>query len=350
MTKFFYITFYCFFIIISIGCNKAAYKSKAILASYESTVLNDTPNYTQLAYWAAHPYKYDVSDSVPKDIVGKYMVDSTVDVFFVHPTTYIEKEKSLGYNAPINNAVLNAKTDFTAILYQASAFNNGTRVFAPRYRQANINCYYPTSFDDSLQCIKAFELAYYDVKMAFLTFIKQFNGNRPFIIASHSQGTTHAKRLIKEFIEGTVLQNRMVAAYLIGIVVPENYFVNLPACGNPNQTGCYVSWRTVKDDFIPAYAINEKFTATVTNPLTWNVQIPIADKNQNKGSMLYDFNKIMPNITAAKVKGNFLSTHKPKFFGNIFFNRKDYHIGDINLYYINIKENVAQRISAFWKH
>ena len=41
----------------------------------------------------------------------------------------------------LNDQSLNAKTDYSTILYQASAFNE-YRVFAPRYRQAHLRSYY----------------------------------------------------------------------------------------------------------------------------------------------------------------------------------------------------------------
>jgi len=40
---------------------------------------------------------------------------------------------------------------------------------------------------------------------------------------------------------------------------------------------------------------------------------------------------------------------KPKFFGNFLYNTKNYHAGDFNIFYMNIRENVQQRINAFWK-
>ena len=53
-----------------------------------------------------------------------------------------------------------------------------------------------------------------DVKAAFQYYLEHYNNGRPIIIASHSQGTTHAKRLLKEFFDGTALQHQLVAAYL----------------------------------------------------------------------------------------------------------------------------------------
>lgn len=58
---------------------------------------------------------------------------------------------------------------------------------------------------------QASNLAYSDVKAAFVHFIDSLNGNRPFIIASHSQGTRLALRLLADCVEGTPLADRFIA-------------------------------------------------------------------------------------------------------------------------------------------
>src|SRR5262245_33968098 len=108
-------------------------KYEAFRGNYQFKSKNGSPDYSDLKYWAAHPLKWDPSDSVPRPLRGD-AVDSTVDVFFIHPTTYTDRKK--GDNADIDDDYLNAKTDYSTILYQASVFNGQCRVFAPRYRQA----------------------------------------------------------------------------------------------------------------------------------------------------------------------------------------------------------------------
>ncbi len=93
------------------------------------------PNYEILDNWASHPAKYDIGDSIPAPLRKEYSYDSTIDVFFIHPTTYIQKEDNQ-MNADVNNEWLNERTDKRTILNQASAFNE-FRLFASRYRQAN---------------------------------------------------------------------------------------------------------------------------------------------------------------------------------------------------------------------
>ena len=69
----------------------------------------------------------------------------------------------------------------------------------------------------------------------------------------------------------------------------------------------------------------------------------------NKGGILQNFKKIVPSVVDAQVHQNVLWACKPNVFGKFFFTEKNFHIGDINLYYMNIRENVRTRIDNFFK-
>jgi hypothetical protein len=303
---------------------------------------NPVPDYRNLYYWAAHPYKQDPSDSLPPSVQTAYYKDSTVDVFFLHPSSHTDK-KDTGWNADINDPVINAKTDYGPILYQGSAFNE-YRLFAPRYRQAHVRAYRTT---DTVAAAKAFELAYQDVKTAFRYYLAHFNKGRPIIIAGHSQGTTHALRLLKDFFEEGTLKNRLVAAYIPGIAIPANYFTSLPLCKSPQQTGCICGWRTFKTGYIPDWIKKEPVKSWVVNPITWT-DAP-ATRAMNKGAILRKFNKKRLKVADAQIEQGVLWTHKPRFPFSFLIPLKNYHIGDINFYYFNIRENVHMRVGAFWK-
>ncbi|WP_462251341.1 DUF3089 domain-containing protein [Ferruginibacter sp.] len=332
---------FLFFVILILffSCAKKNFSSAP---QYQFISVDKKPDYNNFDYWAAHPWKKDLSDSVPKPLRKSVITDSSVDVFFLHPTTLTDKNDSR-WNADIDDAVINSKTDYSTILYQASAFNEQTRVFAPRYRQANIKAFYIAEKEAE----KYFDTAYEDIRTAFLFYLTNLNNGRPIIIAAHSQGTKHAGRLLKEFFDNKPLQNKLVCAYIIGLPVPENYFNNLQPCKDSAATGCFVSWRTYKR----GYKINkiENFKAVVINPLTWTMDTSFVSAKQNMGGVLLKFNKIVPHVVDANIHNNILWTSKPKIFGKILFNKKNYHIGDINLFYMNIKQNVKTRIGAFWK-
>ncbi|KAA9041974.1 DUF3089 domain-containing protein [Ginsengibacter hankyongi] len=304
---------------------------------------NSKPDYSKLNYWAAHPFKYDPSDNIPKGIKDKSK-DSLADVFFIYPTTYTDKKMPMGWNAGINNKKLNKKTDNSTILYQASVFNKYCRVFAPRYRQANIGAFYTL---DTAKGEEAFNTAYEDVKAAFIFYLKNYNNGRPIIIASHSQGTLHAGRLLKEFFEGKPLQKQLVCAYIIGLPVFDNYFSQLKPCSVSTATGCFISWRTFKEGYTPGYVKEETLKADVINPLTWTMDTTKAPVRLNKGAVLKNFKKENAGLVHAQIHKNILWVNKPKFFGSVFLRIKNYHIADYNLFYENIRENVGTRIYSF---
>ena len=328
--------------IFFLSCSPAYVK---FLDDYKFDRSLHVPDYGKLDYWAAHPDKWNPSDSVPLPLRPSFLKDSTVDVFFLHPTTFGSK-KDTGWNADINDSVVNAKTDYTTILYQASAFNEG-RIFAPRYRQANIRAYFSM---DTVNALRAFDTAYVDIKTAFQYYLDHFNQGRPIIIASHSQGTTHAERLLKEFFENKPLKSQLVAAYIIGMVIPKNYFDNLKPCRDSAQTGCFVGWRSFQEGYEPDFVKKETGNSYVVNPLLWVVNEDYASSAMNRGAVLLKFNKVLPQFADAQIHDGVLWLHKPHFPGSFLYRSKNYHIGDINLFYVNIRDNMRTRVNAFRKH
>lgn len=302
------------------------------------------PDYVQLNYWAAHPWKKDPSDSIPKPLRND-PIDSIADVFFLYPTSYTNRT-GFNSNAGIDDALLNAKTDYSSILYQASVFNQSCRIFSPRYRQAHITNFFINNKDKT---DAAFDIAYADIKTAFEYYLTHWNNGRPIIIAGHSQGSKLAETLLKDYFENKPLQKQLVAAYIPGWPVTKNYFSSLKMCNDSLETGCICSWRTMRKGNIPSYAQNENGNAYATNPLTWKTDKEYAPRSLNKGSVLRNFNKLYKHTTDAQVADGFLFVKKPKFPGGFFYFRKNYHIADYNLFYMNIRENVRQRIIAFNK-
>ena len=334
------ILFYIIIITTLLSCSKKIIYNTV---DYNFKSSNGKPDYSSLNYWASHPWKTDAADNIPSSIQNTNR-DSLADVFFIYPTTYTELGMPMGWNADIDNAELNKKTDNSTILYQASVFNQACRVFAPRYRQANLNAFYTS---DKSASEKAFDLAYEDVQNAFEFYLKNYNHGRPIIIASHSQGTIHAGRLLKEFFENKPLKKQLVCAYIIGLPVFTNYFTELKPCKNSTTTGCFITWRTFKEGYVPGFVRKETEQAYVINPLTWTTDKDPAPAKLNKGGVLRDFNKVIPGVVHAQIHGNVLWVNKPKFFGNIFLTMKNYHIADYNLFYMNIRENAALRIKTF---
>lgn len=301
------------------------------------------PDYSELKFWAAHPSKWDPSDTIPLPLLGEPK-EKVADVFFLHPTTLTGAREEGVTNAKIDDAAINYKTDYSPILYQASAFNERARVFAPRYRQAHIGMY---AEPDSVSKYAAFNLAYEDVKNAFLYYLEHENKGRPIIIASHSQGTTHATRLLKEFFDNKPLSNQLVCAYLVGMGVKKNEYANITVCKDGTSTGCFVSWRTFRYDYSDNWANRTDTTIAVVNPITWTSSSDVADKSLQQGAVLFNLKKIYTQTQSAQVEGSALWVSHPKFPGSFLYRNKNFHAGDINLFYVDVRKDVSRKIDAF---
>jgi hypothetical protein len=320
------------------------YQSYRSLYPFKSP--NGQPDYANLDYWAAHPDKKDPSDSVPRPLLAEVR-DTLADVFFLHPTTFTDKKEAARPNAAIDDDYINAKTDYSTILLQASAFNQQSRVFSPRYRQAHIGNFYGA---DSALAVQALQLAYSDVRNAFRYYLQHNNNGRPIIIASHSQGALMAIELLKEFFDNKPLQQQLVVAYVVGWPLEKNSFTSLRACAEPTQTNCVCSWRTFKMGYEAPWVKKEKERSAsliVTNPLSWKTDTSFVSRQANKGSVLTRFNKIYKSTADAQIQNGVLYSYRPHFPGSFLYRTDNYHIGDINLYYLNIRENVRERLSSF---
>ena len=303
---------------------------------------NHRIDYSQEKYWAALPTKEDPSDLVPDGLPIPKQTE--VDVFFLYPTSFLSRKDREKWNASLDNKKVNHHTDQTSIKYQASVFNQVGQVFAPRYRQAHIHAYYSR---DKERALRAFDLAYQDVRDAFQYYLTYFNNGRPIIIAGHSQGTTHGMRLVKEFFDGTPLQERLVVAYLAGIPVPQGYFEHLIPCNSPEDIGCVNSWRTFKYGYEPRYLANEK-PMIVTNPISWKTDTTYIPKTNNKGAVLRKFDGGgLTGITDAQIYKNILWVHKPKFPGSFLYRSNNFHIADYNFFYFDIRHNALLRKDRF---
>ncbi|MFN8301811.1 MAG: DUF3089 domain-containing protein [Saprospiraceae bacterium] len=326
-----------------------ACRSTRPAGSFDRATAPPAPDYSRLDSWAAHPDKNDPADRTPCPDVRNEQAQAPVDVFFIHPTTYTGSQRfEKHWNADVNDRRVNKKTDEGTILYQASIFNGAGRVFAPRYRQAHLRVFF--NIKDKRSAREALDLAYGDVEASFQYYLEHWNQGRPFIIAGHSQGALHGMNLLRNKIEGTPLEKQLVAAYLVGWPVRSDFFASLKPCAAPDQTDCYCSWRTWERNFGLHNFVQNPEQVVCTNPLNWSVgQAGRVPKSANRGAVLRNFCQVLPNVTDAEVHNGYLLCVKPKFPGSFLFRRKNYHIGDLNLYYFNVRENAQLRARAFLK-
>ncbi len=201
---------------------------------FAATPQPPAPDYGSPASWAALPDLKDDADVVPAMDSTDAQATAPVDVFFVHPTTYFTNKT---WNAPLDDEFSRTLIDQDILRNQAGAFNGCCRVYAPRYRQIAFGAQKGAPAEEAA---KGWDLAYTDVRAAFEYYLSHHNNGRPFILASHSQGTVHAVHLMQDFITGKPLKEKLVAAYLVGIPLPTDLFTrtltDVPLCTSAEQT------------------------------------------------------------------------------------------------------------------
>jgi Protein of unknown function (DUF3089) len=326
-----------------LSCGRT-YQPTVLTTAFDTTLTPQPPNYDNNEYWAALPFVKDMADSLPPNSkLTDGQATAQADVFFVHPTTFtFQPTNQYKWNADVNDRDLNKKTDESTILNQATPFNGACKVYAPRYRQAHIFAYYTQTADGQ----KALDIAYSDVKAAFEYYLKHYNNGRPIVIASHSQGTTHCKRLVKEFFDGTPLQKQLVAAYLVGIATPPNYFANIKPISKPGEIGTFASWNTYSKGFYPNNFEQVMKNALCTNPLLWNSSSNYANYDKNMGGVGQNF-QFVRHVSDAQVHEGLLWIGTLKIRGAALVKTKVWHRADINFFYNNIRENVNLQVKNY---
>jgi hypothetical protein len=322
------------------------------------------PDYSQAASWASLPTMKDPADLVPEGVTVEPQGEHPVDVFFIHPTGFLT---SASWTFSMDMETGTEENTAFLMANQASAFNGCCNVYAPRYRQANIFAYFGST--DDRDALLGF--AYQDVKRAFEHYIENDNGGRPFIIASHSQGTHHASRLLKEVVDVSDLHQRMVAAYMIGstlIPVAPSWFEsmeNISSCKNAGDLHCVVHWDTMPEGTPPYERPDDSLC---TNPLTWQVNDDLAQASLNEGSLASAgaLNGAMgraPDTPVHQLIDSLGAPIKEKTWaqcrgGTLYANNQlgadfeidamgTYHQADYALFYMNIHNNAKHRASRY---
>lgn len=314
----------------------------------EDHTIPAAPDYSLSASWAALPDRKDNADLVPAHCTTKdQQSTAAVDVFFIYPTSFTKQPiNDTLWNASVYDTLINNKTAASSIKYQASIFNAAGRIYAPCYRQAHLRTFFT---NDKKSAAKALAIAYADVKKAFDYYLQHYNNGRPIIIAAHSQGAYLGKQLLAEYFDGKPLMKQLVVAYLVGYEVDATMYEALKPCNNCSQTGCYTSWRTYATGFDSPFPNQDDAHVVCTNPLTWKTDTLYADRNLNEGAVLKNFDKIIPQACDAQIDKGILRINKPHIRGRFFLHINNYHVVDLNLFYMNVRNNAIERANAFFK-
>lgn len=378
------------------------------------------PDYTDEASWFALGHREDTADWYPEGH-DDGQATARADAFYVQPTTMYS---GAAWNAAHNATLSNFLTSEGILPSQAGAFNAHCRVFAPAFRQMTAGGYYARRAGRLAEGQAALELAYSDVRRAFLHFLATWNAGRPIVLVGHSQGTLLLRMLLAEFFEKphpdpatrpgtsrTLLRERLVAAYLVGMQVWDGAYRNgtatVPLCDSPTATGCVISWMSYAVDGEPDLFISDHGLLAgppplaherqvCTNPLSWRVgceHVPSGSpcdnarvpREKNPGALhIYQpmtnflgalgyrrwqdrfggagwfgnsWRAPAKHLVDAQCLDGYLRIREPARYGygdGVFpawqafaFPGKNYHAYDYNLYWESVRHNVGDRVEAF---
>src|SRR4051812_45449497 len=280
-------------------------------------------------------------------------------LFYIHPTTYLERDR---WNAPLLDTGDAAYRTNLFLQSQASAFSDVAEAWAPRYRQAAYGAFLLKSEDAQ----KALDLAYDDVAAAFDEFVRQA-GDRPIILAGHSQGALHLERLLREKVAGEPIAKRIVAAYVVGWPISTTAdlpALELPACTSPNEARCILSWMTFADppnpDFIfPQWEKEPGFNGTerrrqdtlCVNPISGTAGGAAAAAD-NPGTLIPSADMRSASLQADAVGGHcanglLIVDGLPPQLGSFVLPGNNYHVYDYALFWGAIRRDAGRRLAAW---
>lgn len=286
------------------------------------------------------------------------IMDKDVDVFYVTPTCVWSWQDPTGntiYYMDTENPGQRAATDISTRLgYEL--FRKSCNFFSPYYRQITMECW----FGSEEEIERKYAVAHNDILKAFRYYMDNLNGGRPFFLAGHSQGAKAIIRLIEESLTEEQY-SRLIAGYAFGFGISreelEKYPHLKPAEGSVDcgVTVCYNSVSS-PEAISPAFKDN----AVCINPVNWMTDGTYAPASLNKGSVFFHsdghsdtlFNtvgaRLLPEMNVVQVDGLDDEDYYIPSIGKIF-PKGNYHVQEINLYFLNLQENIAERSEAHSK-
>ncbi|MCB9245301.1 MAG: DUF3089 domain-containing protein [Flavobacteriales bacterium] len=303
-------------------------------------------SYADPSAWFVLPDSNEINDTGPG-----------ADIFFVHPTTYFRQD-------PPNQERI-SQAEWRRLEHikwnQLSAFEDLGRSFMPIYSQAGLPIFLK---GDTSGLRSALDVAYGDVRNAFQHYLDNWNHGKPIILASHSQGSYLALRLIEEFFGGNRYK-QLVVAYIVGIPISEEHFQSFDSvrfCQGPDQTGCIAGWMTIDgktgiakprdksysfigDQMIPS----SELKLLSTNPVSWRSDSSTV--SAKPGQILHPklgaaTERFSSKTAVAKIDGGFVRIYghgRGEFNGPL----GSLHVYDYNLFHGNIRENAKHRLKIF---
>lgn len=282
--------------------------------------------------------------------------EKAVDAFIIAAT--VDK----GEDGHMNLSLLDEKAVshiLGALNQQRGIFEDECLLYAPNYRQATFATYAPDA--DKTMAMASLDLAYQDVRDAFVWYMKNKNEGRPIILAGYSQGAELAIRLMKDVFANEAYQQQLVATYAIGWRLTkedcEGLTQMIPATGE-TDTGVIVCYSSETEAATGTSMIPEGTWSYSINPLNWKTDSTVADASLNLGACFPDYKGVIkselpalcgcyidPVRGALKITGVTTEQYPTRF--DDLFGAGSYHLYDCSFFFSNLRKNVTDRCEAY---
>ena len=303
----------------------------------------NTSTYSQAEHWLSLPAS----------------IEKEVDVFYLYPTAWQRFDPN-NLNEPIICAIddpIMVKGAKGAFARQITAFETTGNIYAPYYRQLDMSLTMSPPVREQL--VGGIPTA--DAVEAFDYYIKHYNNGRPFILASHSQGSNVMSNLLAGYMkENPELYKRMIAAYVIGYSVTADYLAKNPHlkfAEGPDDTGVIISYNTEAPDVVPTNnPVLYAGVGLVINPITWTREETLATTAEGLGSFMPDSSGVfvqVPQYADARIdKANGVLICSTADENELYklsgaLGRGVYHTFDYPFYYYNLRQNADNRTKIF---
>lgn len=290
-------------------------------------------------------------------------ITKEVDTFFVYPTEYLASNEGDPDYATLDNPEMLDGVKNVDHRFMASVYEDSTNVFIPYYRQAGMRIMV-SIWKETGDVRNAFKnnSPYTDITTALDYYFENYNNGRPFILASHSQGSAICTLVLENYFkQHPDYYKRMVAAYLIGFSITKDELAansHMKFATGESDTGVIISWNTEGPKNIKENSPNAVVmpNAISINPLNWKLDDTYASASENLGSLVLNeqtdetsISDIGADAQIVPERGVIVTNadYEPMMGVNDVFGPQSFHNGDYTFYYNNIKANVAKRIAAY---
>ena len=297
------------------------------IVGYDKKELPEAPEYDDTTQWYVTDRNGDVDlFYIISTETGDYTLDD--GVLRHHADTYNDSVRGPMYGEMLGvDTLLSGKLNY----------------FSPYYRQCSLQTFTSDSTAQARMLV-----AQDDVRRAFAYYLEHLNNGRPFILSGFSQGARILLELLKEMDDATY--GRMVAAYAIGISIPQEVVDGCPRVvpvSGASDLGVTICYNSVKD---AAAARGEK-SAIAINPVNWRTDNtpatlvteptplkPVSEQQKDTMTVHLD-----PNSGLVFVEGYTATDYVLPLIGK----EGNYHSREIWLYRQQLQENMTLRAKHF---